>query len=171
MVVAGLAAAAVLVSLYPQELAIWWQRNVLLRDVDWPRATQLEVLGVRGDAIRLVRGAPLVIKFVEGTHGLGVLLAEQDRFDEAELRFTQVVSISRDHVEALVSLALCHQRRLEAGQAIPYIRRAQALRPGDAKIALLLAQAAKLAHEQGEGIDICAVVTDDNDEAILDSCG
>jgi hypothetical protein len=59
--VAALAAAAVLVWLYPRELAIWWQRNVLLRNVDWPRATQLEVLGVRGDAIRLVRGAPLDI--------------------------------------------------------------------------------------------------------------
>lgn len=57
----ALVVAAVLVSLYPRELAIWWQRNVLLRNVDWPRATQLEVLGVRGDAIRLVRGAPLDI--------------------------------------------------------------------------------------------------------------
>ncbi|MBI5397251.1 MAG: hypothetical protein HZA91_18285 [Verrucomicrobia bacterium] len=58
---AALALVALLVSLYPRELGIWWQRNVLLRNVDWPRATQLEVLGVRGDAIRLVRGAPLDI--------------------------------------------------------------------------------------------------------------
>ena len=93
---------------------------------------------------------------------LGALLAGGGRFEEAELRFTQVLSISRDHVEALVSLALCHQRRFEAGQAIPYLQRAQALRPGDAKIGLFLAQAAKMAHEQGVTIDLCAVVANDD---------
>jgi|CXWL01.1.fsa_nt_gi tetratricopeptide (TPR) repeat protein len=93
---------------------------------------------------------------------LGVLLAEGGLFEEAELRFTQVLSISRDHVEALVSLALCHQRRLEAGKAIPYLQRAQALRPGDATIGLFLAQAAKMSHERGEAIDLCAVIANDN---------
>lgn len=92
---------------------------------------------------------------------LGTMLAETGRFEEAELRFTQVLSISRDHPEALVSLALCHQRRFETGRAISYMQRAQALRPGDAKIALFLAQAAKWGSEHGEAIDLCAVVTND----------
>ncbi len=96
---------------------------------------------------------------------LGALLVEEGRLDEAELRFTQVLSISRDHAESLVSLGLCHQRRFESKQAISYLQRAQALRPGDATVALLLAQAAKMAHEQGRTIDVCAVVT--NDDTVL----
>ena len=92
---------------------------------------------------------------------LGALLIEEGRLEEAELRFTQVLSISRDHVEALVSLGLSHQLRGELRQGVSLLQRAQAIRPGDAKIALLLAQAAKSGREQGAAIDLCAVVTDD----------
>lgn len=92
---------------------------------------------------------------------LGALLVEQGRMEEAELRFTQAVSISREHVEALVCLALCHRLRGEIRQGISLLQRAQAMRPNDAKIALFLAQAAKLGSEQGAAIDLCAVVTND----------
>ncbi len=41
--------------------------------------------------IKLVGGAPLVIKFVEGTHGLGVLLAETEVAAESTIRAMQAL--------------------------------------------------------------------------------
>lgn len=92
---------------------------------------------------------------------LGALLIDAGRLDEAELRFTQVLSISRDHVEAIVCLALVHQRRGESGQSVSLLQRAQAIRPGDPRIALLLARAAKECKKQGAAIDLCVLVTND----------
>jgi thioredoxin-like negative regulator of GroEL len=92
---------------------------------------------------------------------LGALLVEAGRLEEAELRFTQVLSISRDHVESLVCLGLVAQLRGEVRQGISLLQRAQGLRPDDPKIALLLAHAAKSGEQQGAAIDLCAVVTND----------
>jgi hypothetical protein len=62
----GLGAGALLViamvaAFFPRELDVWWQRNVLLRDVDWPRATMLEIAGFPNGLARVVRGAPFSI--------------------------------------------------------------------------------------------------------------
>ncbi len=90
---------------------------------------------------------------------LGALLVEAGRLEEAELRFTQVLSISRDHVESLVCLALTFQLRGQLEQGISLLQRAQAIRPDDGKIALLLARAAKAGKQQGAAFDLCTTVT------------
>jgi tetratricopeptide (TPR) repeat protein len=93
---------------------------------------------------------------------LGILLAESERFEEAELRFTQVLSITRDHAEALLNLALCCGARSVPGEAVQHLLRAQALRPHDARIGLLLTQAAKAARQQGLAVRVRAAVSEDD---------
>lgn len=80
---------------------------------------------------------------------LGTLLASLERYEEAELRFTQALNIDRDHTEALVSYALCCAVRNTPSEALSYLRRAQALNPHDARIGLLLSQTAKAVQHQG----------------------
>lgn len=80
---------------------------------------------------------------------LGVLLASTGELEEAELRFTTVESIDRHHVEGLVQLALCCAARHAAAEALGYLQRALARRPGDARIGLLTAQAAQAVRQQG----------------------
>ncbi|UCC29610.1 MAG: tetratricopeptide repeat protein [Phycisphaerales bacterium] len=87
---------------------------------------------------------------------LGMLLTSQEKYEEAELRFTQAVNIDRDHTEALVSLALCCGIRNAPDEAVLHLQRAQTRRPHDARIGLLLAQAAKAARQQGHSIRLRA---------------
>jgi len=87
---------------------------------------------------------------------LGTLLAALEQYDEAELRFTQALSIDRDHAEALVSLAMCRGVRNAPSEAVTYLQRAQARRPHDARIGLLLAQAAKAIHQRGQVVGVRA---------------
>lgn len=87
---------------------------------------------------------------------LGTLLATIENYDEAELRFTQAITIDRDHSEALVSLALCCGVRNSPQEAIRYLQKAQAKRRHDARIGLLLAQAAKAAHQRGQFVRVRA---------------
>lgn len=87
---------------------------------------------------------------------LGTLLAALEQYDEAELRFTQTLSIDRDHVEALVSLAMCRGLRHAPTEALTFLQRAQSRRPHDARIGLLLAQAAKAVHQRGQAVRIRA---------------
>lgn len=87
---------------------------------------------------------------------LGALLASMDRYEEAELRFTQAVNIDPDLVDALVSLAMCCGARQAPAEALAHLQRAQARRPHDARIALLLAQAARAAHQAGLSVRVRA---------------
>lgn len=87
---------------------------------------------------------------------LGTLLASMDRHEEAELRFTQAINIDRDHIDALVSLSLCCGVRNAPGEAVAHLQRAQCRRPHDARIALLLAQAARAAHQAGLSVRVRA---------------
>jgi superkiller protein 3 len=81
---------------------------------------------------------------------LGTMLAGLDQYEEAELRFSQVLSLDKNHVDALVSLALCHGAQRRPQQAMEHLERAQNLRPHDVRITLLLTQAAKaVQHERG----------------------
>ena len=91
---------------------------------------------------------------------LGTILAATERFDEAELRFTQAITIDREQAEALVSLALCCGARGAAGEALSHLQRAQARRPHDARIGLLLAEAAKAMQQQGLAVRVRASISE-----------
>lgn len=93
---------------------------------------------------------------------LGTLLAAQEQFEEAELRFTQALTIDRDHTEALVSLAMCHVVRGETAEAISFLERAQARKPHDARIGLLMAQAGRALQDKGSSIRMSASIADPN---------
>ncbi|MHC4696528.1 MAG: tetratricopeptide repeat protein [Planctomycetota bacterium] len=80
---------------------------------------------------------------------LGTLLTSLEQYEEAELRFTQALSIDRNHTEALVSLALCCGLRDAPGESVRHLQTAQTRRPHDARIGLLLAQAAKAMRQKG----------------------
>jgi tetratricopeptide (TPR) repeat protein len=95
---------------------------------------------------------------------LGLLLAGLDRFDEAELRFTQAVNIQRDHTDALVNLALCCGVRRAPNEAVPLLHQAHTLRPHDPRIGLLLAQAAKAAREQGHAVHVRTEMPADSEQ-------
>ena len=63
----GLGAGALLViamvaAFFPRELEVWWQRDVMLRNVEWPHATTLEISGFPNGTARVVRGAPFNIR-------------------------------------------------------------------------------------------------------------
>ena len=91
---------------------------------------------------------------------LGTMLAATERFDEAELRFTQALTIDREQTEALISLALCCGARGAASEAVSYLQRAQARRPHDARIGLLLAEAAKAMQQQGLAVRVRANIAE-----------
>lgn len=81
---------------------------------------------------------------------LGTLLAALGETDEAELRFTQTIALDTGHGEAHTALAMCYGIREQPSEAVRYLKRAQRLRPADAKIALLLTMAAQAAAEEGQ---------------------
>ncbi|MCH7701356.1 MAG: tetratricopeptide repeat protein [Planctomycetes bacterium] len=85
---------------------------------------------------------------------LGTLLAARGETDEAELRFTQTIALDTGHKEAHTALAMCYGVREQPGEAVRYLKRAQHLRPADAKIALLLTMAAQASAEEGKQANI-----------------
>lgn len=91
---------------------------------------------------------------------LGTLLATLGDMTEAELRFTQAIAIDKDHAPALVSLGLCHGAAGQPADAKRLLERAQRHRPHDARIGLLLSQAAKSLMDQGINIDVNAQMPD-----------
>lgn len=117
--------------------------------------------GKREDALQSLReGIRLDRECAELHFQLGTFLTSMERFDEAELRFTQALTIDRHHVETLVSLALCCALRSEPSEALSYLRRAQDCRPLDARIGMLLAQAATAARYQGSIVPLRARMPD-----------
>lgn len=89
---------------------------------------------------------------------LGLLLATNGAYEEAELRFEQAASLDRDHVDALVNLGLCCGVRHAPAEALNHLQRAQSRRPDDARIGLLLAQAARTARQLGQPVRVRAVM-------------
>lgn len=81
---------------------------------------------------------------------LATLLGASDETEEAELRFTQAVTLCPDHADALVGLAMCEAARQSPRDALKHLQRAQRLRSGDARINLLLTMAVQAAREQGQ---------------------
>jgi tetratricopeptide (TPR) repeat protein len=80
---------------------------------------------------------------------LGTLLAAMADYDEAELRFTQALNIDREHTEARIAIAMCYGACGEPLHALAHLERAQQHRPHDARIGLLLSQAAIAATQAG----------------------
>jgi tetratricopeptide (TPR) repeat protein len=89
---------------------------------------------------------------------LGVQLAATDQMEEAELRFTQAVNLDDRHAEAWIQLAMCHGVAGAPDQALSCLQRGQALRPDDARLGLLLAQAARAARQLGRAARVRAVM-------------
>ncbi|MFQ5461827.1 MAG: tetratricopeptide repeat protein, partial [Phycisphaerae bacterium] len=89
---------------------------------------------------------------------LGTLLAAAGETEEAELRFTQTLSIDRNHSEARVNLALCCGARHAPGEAVGHLQAALRRRPLDARIAMLLAQATAAARQNGRVVDVRATI-------------
>jgi len=89
---------------------------------------------------------------------LGTLLADQTEYEEAELRFTQAKNLQRDHVQALVALAMCCGVRNAPEEALAHLRRAQTHRPRDPSIGMLLAQAAKATQQRGHLVGVHATM-------------
>ncbi|MFQ5414298.1 MAG: tetratricopeptide repeat protein [Phycisphaerae bacterium] len=113
-------------------------------------ALALRAAGRRDDAVASLRASVAVMPECAELHfQLGTLLADAGAYEEAELRFTQARNIDRDHVEAHVSLAMCCGVRGAVGDAMGHLQRAQAARPHDARIGLLLAQAARAVAQGG----------------------
>ena len=94
---------------------------------------------------------------------LGTLLTARDEYDEAELRFTQALNIDPDHTESLVSYSLCCAVRNTPSEALSYLRRAQARRPGDARIGLLLSHTANAVRQQGLSVRVRAQMPEENE--------
>ncbi|MBI1826622.1 MAG: tetratricopeptide repeat protein [Planctomycetes bacterium] len=80
---------------------------------------------------------------------LGTLLAALEHYEEAELRFTQAISIEDEHVEAIVNLGLCEMARGACTEAVTHLRKAQSLRPENARIGVLLAQGVRAVRQHG----------------------
>lgn len=72
---------------------------------------------------------------------LGTLLAATEQYEDAIDAFNQALDRASDHVDARVSLALCHAVRGEADEAFKHLTTAQNQRPNDARIGLFLSLA------------------------------
>ena len=115
----------------------------------------------RDEALQTLRdGLAADPEDVELHFQLGTLLTSLERYEEAELRFTQVLNIEPQHTDALVSYALCRGVRHAVSDALTYLQRAHTQRPHDATIGLLLTQAAKAAWHQGYTVAVRATMPD-----------
>jgi len=92
---------------------------------------------------------------------LGTFLAALEQYEEAELRFTQAISIDGSLVEAIVNLGLCNMARGACMEAVTQLRKAQRFRPDDARIGVLLAQGISAVHQQGLTVPPQAAFTGD----------
>ena len=128
-------------------------------------ALALQAAGKRNDAAGILRrGIAADPENAELHFQLGVLLAAQDNHEEAELRFTQTINLDENHTEAYVSLAMCCGMRGAPDGALQHLRQAQARRPRDARIGMLLAHAAKAVSDQGHAVGLYAAMPDDDPE-------
>lgn len=116
------------------------------------------------DAIQVLRdGIRHTPENAELHFQLGSILASTDTLEEAELRFTQALSIDSSHTQARVHLALCFAVRRAPVEALAHLQRAHSQDPRDPRIGLLLAQAARAAEEKGLAVRIRAQIPGDLD--------
>ncbi|MCG3131932.1 MAG: Beta-barrel assembly-enhancing protease [Phycisphaerae bacterium] len=109
--------------------------------------------GRGADALRTLReGVAEAPEDAELQHQLGLMLASREEYEEAEVRFTQAVTLDRGRVEAWVNLAMCQGASGRSADAVRSLQRAQRIHRHDARIALLLAQAFQAARSQGAAV-------------------
>ena len=89
---------------------------------------------------------------------LGLMLAAGETFEEAEMRFTQAVSIDRSRADGWLHLGLCQGAAGRAGDAVHSLQKAQRLQPDDPQTALLLTQAQRAARDQGAEVHRAAAL-------------
>jgi tetratricopeptide (TPR) repeat protein len=134
-----------------------------------PRIRQAHALaesGQRPEAIALLRQAIANHPETAELHfQLGLMLSEEEDYEEAELRFTQAVNLDADHTDALLALAMCMGVRQAPDQAVRYLVRAQARRPFDPTIAFMLSKAAAGLKDEGEAVSVRATIPD---ETVID---
>lgn len=127
------------------------------------RALLLLSAGRGDEAIQTLRdGMKAAPECSELHFQLGLLLASREQYEEAELRFTQALSIDADHTEARVNLALCRGAAGAPSDALSHLQQAQASRPFDARIAFLLASAAKAVRQEGYSVRVRASMPEDD---------
>jgi len=127
-------------------------------------ALSLAAAGRPEDGIKMLRSAIQTDPENAELHfQLGTLLASLERYEEAELRFTQTLNIEPAHSEAAVNLAMCCGVRAAPLEAVQLLQRAQALRPFDARIGLLFAQASRAVRQQGLSVRVSAVMPTDSE--------
>lgn len=104
----------------------------------------------REEAIAVLRdGIAQSPNEAELQYHLGVLLAADGRYEEAEMRFTQAVALHPRHVRALTSLALCKGVMGHIDGALKNLFKARELDPGSAKILFFITQALRSLKAQG----------------------
>ncbi len=120
--------------------------------------------GKHNEAIRTLRnGVRANADSAELHFQLGTMLSAVDQTEEAELRFTQALSIQKDHADALVSQAMCRGVAGDMTGALRSLEKAQKARPSDANIALLLTHAAKANSTETKGAGVWAEMPDEED--------
>ena len=106
------------------------------------QALSLAHAGDRRGAIAALRAAVAVGSSCAELHfQLGLQLAADDRYEEAEAQFREAVRLDRGHADALWNLAMCVGLHGRTDQALGYLEQAHRLRPNDARIGLLYTQA------------------------------
>ncbi len=120
--------------------------------------------GKHSEAIRTLRnGVRANADSAELHFQLGTMLSAVDQIEEAELRFTQALSIQKDHADALVAQAMCRGVAGDMPGALRSLEKAQKARPSDANIALLLTHAAKASATESQGAGVWAEMPAEDD--------
>jgi len=113
-------------------------------------AAALATSGRRAEAMATLRdGLRTAPEAPELHFHLGLLCAERGDYEEAELRHTQVLTIDRDHADAMVQIGLCRGAEQDLPGAMHWLQQALSRRPGDARIGVLMTQAAKALAQSG----------------------
>lgn len=87
---------------------------------------------------------------------LGLMLASQDQFEEAELRFAQVTAIDNQRFDGWLNLALAQGALGRTAEGYRSLQRAQRLRPTDPTVALLMTQAFRAARDENPNVRLTA---------------
>jgi tetratricopeptide (TPR) repeat protein len=120
--------------------------------------------GKHDEAVRTLRnGVRNYTDNAELHFQLGTMLSALDQIEEAELRFTQALSIQKDHADALVSQAMCRGVAGDMTGALRSLEKAQKARPSDAGIALLLTHAAKAKSTDSKSAGVWAEMPAEDD--------
>lgn len=66
----AMAILLLMVTFLPSTMSLWFQRNILLQQVDWPRETTLTIRGVDGNEVTVPEGGDLPIEIMASSTGV-----------------------------------------------------------------------------------------------------